>query len=543
MLRALTAAALLLASCGKHREAVVASPRDTIAISLTSEASGISADELERSVTRPLELEVSQVPNLVALHSRTSVGHSVVIAEFPAGTDAYAASEAVMKAAQNASRVMAPELGVAPMITRESRAGAVLRVTLTSETLPLLEVATIARELLAQKLERVDGVGKVEICGPEPETRITVDPVALASAGKTIDDVRAAIQDTGSSAGLADVTNLAADAPPSYAELEIVRDTARVETRAVGASCVALAGDGRAVALTVTPRTGADPLEIREHLEALLPKIEAELPAAVHVDLWPRTRPLAFQIILDPAAPLARRLDDFQHVVAELHLATRSLVQLGMDDRDPDVADLRIVPPDHADDLEASVIATLERHHLTLRDRHDHIVGFYGADPGAQQHQVEALATAVAGVRELRVVEQIGGADHPHLELKIDRDRASLLEVDVSVVAATLRALAPGGTWLTTTNSQTESTRVMLAVQGELPAVLDQLRVRSRTGNFVPLSSLVTATQTREPLVIFREGSQRWFGVRVAGSLDALNDVLAKLPVPVGMKREVREPD
>src|SRR6185312_5611684 len=99
------------------------------------------------------------------------------------------------------------------------------------------------------------------------------------------------------------------------------------------------------------------------------------------------------------------------------------------------------------------------------------------------------------------------------------------------------RALAPDGMVLRTSYRATAAPPAVLRVQGELPAVLDQVRERSRTGNAVPLSSIVTATRTLEAPVIFREGMRRWFGVRVAGSLDALNDVLAKLPVPVGMTR------
>ena len=43
--------------------------------------------------------------------------------------------------------------------------------------------------------------------------------------------------------------------------------------------------------------------------------------------------------------------------------------------------------------------------------------------------------------------------------------------------------------------------------------------------------------------MIFHEGQFPWVGVRVAGPLDALNDVLAKLPVPADIKRDVRDPD
>ncbi|HET9991821.1 MAG TPA: efflux RND transporter permease subunit [Kofleriaceae bacterium] len=546
MRSAVAVAVVALAACGKHHERVVTPARDTVAITISTGFPGATATEIEQTVTTPLERLLGQVTNLTGLHSRTTAGRSLVIAEFPAGTDPFAASEAVMKAINDTSQLLPRELPSPPTFTRAARTGAVLRLTLGSSTLPLVEVARIARDVVAQKLEQVAGVGFVEVCGPDDETKITVDPVALAAAGKTIDDVRTEI--VGSSMNTqvpvgTVATGSGADAA-AFARLPTVRDTARVETGASGQSCIAFGRALRVAGLTVTPQVGADPLEVRERLEALLPKLSAQLPSDAYLDIWPRTRPIAFEIRVDHAMSPLRRIDVFERALAELHPVTRSLLQLGLADRDPDVADLRIVPPpEHADALEPDVVAAFEHHHLTVLDRHDHIVGFAGPDPAALHAQADALVKAFAREKGLRVVEQIGGADESQLTLEIDRDRASLLGVTASELATTVRALAPGGMWVTTTFSQTAQTRVMLAIDGQIPAVLDQLMIRSTTGALVPLSAVVRATQTREPAVIFHEGQSPWIGVRVAGPLDALDEALAKLPVPAGIRRDVREPD
>ena len=96
---------------------------------------------------------------------------------------------------------------------------------------------------------------------------------------------------------------------------------------------------------------------------------------------------------------------------------------------------------------------------------------------------------------------------------------------------------------MSTLFSQLGQSPVMLAVSGELPGVLDQVMVRSASGGLVPLSAVVSVTEAPEPEVIFHEGQFPWVGVRIAGPLDALKDVLAKLPVPADIKREVRDPD
>ena len=542
--------AVALGACGKHRESVTTRARDTVAITVITTFPGASATEMAQSVATPLERQIGQVDHLEALHSRSTVGRSTVIAEFPTGTDPFVATQSIMAAVDKSSRLLPQQLPSPPMITRASHAGAVMRLTLGSKTLPLGELARAARDVLAQKLEQVAGVGDVEVCGPDEVTRITIDPAALAATGKTIDDVRTAI--VASSLPQAtvlpgQVTVRAADpvdGAAAFAQLPIVRDVARVETSDSEPSCVALARGQRVVGVTVIPQVGADPLEVRERLEAILPKVKAELPPDLYVDVWPRARPLAFEIMMIPTTSQARRIEMLQQALTEARIETRSLVQLGLVDRDRDIADLRIEPPtEHLQDLEPRMRAAFEHHRLTVRDHRDHVVGFTGPDPAALRAQADALEKALARDRQLHVVEQIGGVGEPQQTLTVDRDRASAFGITSNEIDSTLRVLAPGGIVATTTFTQLSQTQVMLAVAGALPEVLGEVMVRSTNSGLVPLSSVVTATETREPAAIFHEGQFPWVGVRIAGPLDALHDALAKLPVPADIQRDVREPD
>jgi multidrug efflux pump subunit AcrB len=542
-----TVAVLIAGACGKHREHASARAREVVPITITTSFPGASPTVISDAITTPIERQIGEVAGLNGLHSRSTEGRSVVIAEFPAGTDVDVASQAVQKALAAASTLLPRDLPAPPTYTRGSRTGAVLRLTLASKTLPLVELARPANDIVAHKLAQVSGVGDVEVCGPVTETRITIDLAALAASGKTIDDVRAAIAGaslTPAAVGAAPLDH-SADPAADYHEIPIVRDTARVEVGASEPSCVALAtGMARVVAVTVTPQVGTDPLEVRERLEALMPELVGALPVDVHLDTWPRTRPLAYEIMLDPNTTPARRIDKLERALTELHLSTTSVVQFGAPGREPDVADLRIVPPkDHAQDLAGDVIAVFERHNFTVRGDHDHIVGFSGPDPGLLRKQAYAFVTAIARMKDVRLVEELGVEDRPQNALKIDRDRAATLRITNSDIDTTLRVLAPRGMWVSTTFTQLGQSPVMLAVTGELPGILDQVMVRSTTGSLVPLSAVVSVTETREPDVIFHEGQFPWVGVRVAGPVDALDNVLAKLPVPADIKRQVRDPD
>jgi multidrug efflux pump subunit AcrB len=467
-----------------------------------------------------------------------------VIADFAAGTDVGLATQDVQKAINAASNLLPQQLPAPPTYDHASRNGAVLRLTLASQELPLVEVATVANDVVAQKLAQVSGVGMVDVCGPTAATRITIDPTALAGTGKTIEDVRAAIM-AAAVAVPAGSSVKQSGGVAGFRDLPIVRDTARVEDGQNEPSCIAIStGSIRVVAVTVTPIVGADRLAVRERLESLLPTLQAALPQSIHLDAWPRTRPLAYELLLGDGMSTAARIDRLERALTQLHLATRAIVQFGGPDREPNVADLRIVPPaEHAKDLEEDVAPTLERFHLALRGHHDHIVAYSGADPMALRKHAHALTTSLNAIKALEFVEDLGVETRPHERLEIDRVRAADFGISISEIATALRVLAPGGMWVATTYTQSGQSPVMLAVSGELRSVLSEVKVQSAKDGLVPLSSLVNITATPEPDVIFHEGKVPWVGVRISGPLDALNDVLAKLPVPADIKREVRDPD
>jgi multidrug efflux pump len=83
----LLAAVMVLAACGKRAGHVIAAARDTVPITITTNLPGASPTEMADSVTTPIERQLGQVGHLEAMHSRSTEGRSVVVAEFASGTD------------------------------------------------------------------------------------------------------------------------------------------------------------------------------------------------------------------------------------------------------------------------------------------------------------------------------------------------------------------------------------------------------------------------------------------------------------------------
>src|SRR5437667_185699 len=70
----------------------------------------------------------------------------------------------------------------------------IMILALTSNTAPPSALYDAADTVIAQRLSQIDGVAEVSVNGAEqPAIRVRVDPIALASMGLNMEDVRTAI--------------------------------------------------------------------------------------------------------------------------------------------------------------------------------------------------------------------------------------------------------------------------------------------------------------------------------------------------------------
>lgn len=507
---------LVLISCGKKAPPVVTTERDKLAVTIVATAPGASPQEMARTVATPIEHAIGAVPGLTAIHSRSSEGATAIVVDFPAGTDGYTAAEKVSAAVSAILKDLPPAMSP-PLVTRAAQRGAVMRVVLRSPALSAVEMTATATHV-SDKIQELAGVNRVDMCGTvHPVRTVRIDPVALASRGKSLTDV------------VADVRAWAA-MPQSG---DFPTDIATVDSATAPPACVAVDATERFIALTVTSQSGADPIEVREALETkIAPQLAALVPASVRVEVWPRTKPLVFDVRFPPGTPRANQLASLQKALPH---GANVLAELGMTSAralDPDAADVRIVTSE-GDKIRADLVAQ----GLTIFDPSDHVVGIAGVDPAALQAHATALAQALDRTPGLHVIERRGMAETTTLSFEIDRAAAARLAVSASEISNALAVLVPGGVEVGTL-AASEHVPVVVTVTGELPELLEQIHLGG-----APLSMFVKTTRTPEPAVVFHENQVPWLGLRISGPLDALDAALAKVPIPAGTKREVREPD
>ncbi|HEY1587931.1 MAG TPA: efflux RND transporter permease subunit, partial [Polyangia bacterium] len=181
---------------GYRQLPVAALPQvDYPTIVVATQLPGASAETMASAVTTPLERQFGQMPSLTQMTSVSSFATSQVTLQFSLDRNIDAAEQDVQAAINAASNLLPPTLPAPPTYSKSNPADTpVLTLAVSSDTLPLSQVDDYADSVLAQKISQVSGVGLVSLNGGQkPAVRVQVDPMALAGAGLSLEDVRNAL--------------------------------------------------------------------------------------------------------------------------------------------------------------------------------------------------------------------------------------------------------------------------------------------------------------------------------------------------------------
>ena len=153
-------------------------------------------DQMQVTITKPIEDAVNSVPGLVTVRSTTSRGSAEVSLFFDWNVDMFRTLELVDAAIARVRQTLPPEA----VITTNRLTFAtfpILGYSLTSDTVPLTKLWELAMYDLKPALNRVDGVSNVVVQGDQiPNVEITPQPSKLIAAGVTVSDMLNAIQST-----------------------------------------------------------------------------------------------------------------------------------------------------------------------------------------------------------------------------------------------------------------------------------------------------------------------------------------------------------
>ena len=191
-------AALLLAVSGLYASAKL--PIDAFPeiaptqVKIILKAPGMTPEEVESRVVRPLEMELLGIPDQTMMRAKAKYAIADVTIDFKEGTDIYWARQQVSERLTAVSGDF-PETvsgGLAPISTALSE---VFMFTIESDDLSLEERRSLLDWVIRPALRTLPGVADVNALGGRVRTfNIAPDEAAMAMAGISLDDIRTVLQ-------------------------------------------------------------------------------------------------------------------------------------------------------------------------------------------------------------------------------------------------------------------------------------------------------------------------------------------------------------
>ncbi|PYR55663.1 MAG: acriflavine resistance protein B, partial [Acidobacteria bacterium] len=271
-------------------------------IQVNANLPGANPETMASSVATPLEKQFSTIAGVTSISSSNGQGNTNITLQFDLSRSIDAAAQDVQSMIARSSRSLPPGMPTPPSYQKVNPADQpVLFLTLSSATLPLSAVDRYAENTLAQRLSMVSGVAQVNVFGAQKyAVRIDVDPTQLAARQIGVDQVAGAIGDanvnrpTGTLYG--PQRNFVVQASGQLMDAQSYRPivVAYRNGSPVRLDEVANVYDGvenprnagwyngtPTIYLAIQRQPGTNTVEVVDAIKALLPQLQAQLPAAL----------------------------------------------------------------------------------------------------------------------------------------------------------------------------------------------------------------------------------------------------------------------
>ena len=275
-------------------------------IQVRAQFAGASPNVMAATVATPLEKELSQIADVTEMTSTSSsngaTGQTNITLQFGLDRDINGAARDVQAAINAALALLPANLNSRPSYNKANPADPPIMVlSLTSDTLTTPQVYDQASIVVMQALSQINGVGEVDIGGgASPAIRVEMNPYALNKYGIGLEDVGAALQSTNAfqpkgsysdgARRLQIYTNDQATQVADYQNVIVgyrnggpvrLKDVATVVNGPESVFNLGLANGKQAIVIRVTKSPGANIVATVNRIDAILPQLKADLPAAI----------------------------------------------------------------------------------------------------------------------------------------------------------------------------------------------------------------------------------------------------------------------
>jgi len=302
---------------------------------------GASAETVEREVTERMEQAFNPVEGVDRITSISLEGVSQVIVELELSRSADLGAQDIRSKIEAIRRDL-PEDIDPPIVQKFDPADQpIISLALSSESMPLSQLTSMADEDIRRALESVRGVGEVRLAGGlERAIRVYLQPDRLQASGVSVAEVMGALQaqnmevpagrlERGSTETLVRVTGRIVD-PEQFRDIIVANrngapirlgDVAVVEQGTEEERSLALVNGRRAVSLDILKISGSNTVEVADGVGEVLDDIRGQLPAGTEL-----------QVVRDNSVTIRNSVSDVIHELLIGALLTVVIVMLFLND-------------------------------------------------------------------------------------------------------------------------------------------------------------------------------------------------------------------
>ncbi len=277
---------------------------DLPTVSIRTGLPGAAPEEVESLVSQPIEEVVNTVDGIDELRSISSQGTSFVIATFKLNRDLESATQDIRDRVASLGRQL-PDDVTPPVVQKFDNDSTPVLTIAISANRSLRELTELGDKIARPQLERVAGVGEVRVVGGlERAINVWIDADRLAAYQIPITQVRQALQRQNADVPGGNVeTNKEEitlrtlgrfENPRDFEDLVVanikgapvrLRDVGHVEDGTKEQRSLARLNGVPTVTLEIRRQSGANTVEVINGIKAALPRVNAQLPADVKLEI------------------------------------------------------------------------------------------------------------------------------------------------------------------------------------------------------------------------------------------------------------------
>ncbi|MCP3983346.1 MAG: efflux RND transporter permease subunit [bacterium] len=273
-------------------------------LSVMTELRGASPETVEREVTDVIEEAINQIDGIEEMSSTSSQGLSRVFVQFELGSDVNVKAQEVRDKVALA-RAQLPLDIENPMVEKWDLDSMSFMTLVLGGPVDIREISNIAEHGVKERLERIGGVGAVNIEGSrEREVRIWLDPLRLTGYGLAIEDVSSTLRREnaelasgrieGATREWSVTTQGKARSVEEFGEIIVaerggrlvhLRDVAVVEDGMAEARSVVQLNGQPGVAIEIQQQSGSDLVAAAREIRHEVTLIRDEIPDSVQLEI------------------------------------------------------------------------------------------------------------------------------------------------------------------------------------------------------------------------------------------------------------------